>query len=59
METYNVAVVGRAGNLDQEAEGNPERVNTREVFVRTGGLVDIHSIASHIVCLTYEDPEPG
>lgn len=50
METYNFAIVGRAGNLNQEAEGHPERVNTtKEVFIITWGLVDIHSIASRII----------
>lgn len=50
IETFNIAVVGRAGDAEPGPEGNPERVDTtREVFVRTGGLVDIHSVASRIV----------
>lgn len=50
IETYNVAVVGRARDVDPGPEGNPERVETtREVFLRTGGLVDIHSVANRII----------
>lgn len=50
VETYSIAVVRMAGGVEPGPEGNPERVDTtREVFVRTGGLVDIHSVANRII----------
>lgn len=50
METYSIAVVGRAGEMEPGPKGNPEKVDTtREVFVQTSGLVDIHSVANKII----------